>query len=105
MGEFAQRCVSSGNSRDILPPKYLSLDGAAPAAYYKVDMENIAPGYGNGPVKCDDNGVELEAIMVAGSVGIQRSESGKALDDGGFGVDCMQPVTGWWMFEKHAAKK
>ncbi len=62
-------------------------------------------GYGNGPVKCDDNGVELEAIMVAGSVGIQRSESGKALDDGGFGVDCMQPVTGWWMFEKHAAKK
>lgn len=51
-------------------------------------------------MKVDDIGKEFDATMVAGSVSIQCSESGKALKDETFGVDTRQPVTGWWMFQK-----
>ena len=72
----------------------MSLDRAA---YHSVTMESIPPGYRSVPV---NNGKEFDTTMVAGSVGIQSSENGKALGAGTFGVDTMQPVTGWWMFQK-----
>lgn len=50
-------------------------------------------------MKVDNHGEEIETVMVAGSVGIECSSSGKETEGGGVGSDTMQPVSGWCMFE------
>ena len=64
-------------------------------------MESIPQGYGSVPVKVDDHGEEIETVMVAGSVGSESSSSGKEMEGVGVDSDTMQPVSGWWMFEKN----
>ena len=82
---------------DLLYP-YLVLDGVA---FNRVFIESIPQGYGSVPVKVDHHGEEIETVMVAGSVGIESSSSGKEMEEGRVGSDTMQPVSGWWMFEKN----
>ena len=75
----------------------LSLDGVI----YNVVKSNAVPsGWSKVPVKINDNGYELEAVMIAGSVGINCSSTGTKLADGTVGLDSMSPETGWWIFEK-----
>ncbi|KAI9714266.1 MAG: hypothetical protein M1820_000225 [Bogoriella megaspora] len=100
------------------------LDGTL---FHLVDTESIPHGYVSVPVTVDDNGVIYKTRMVAGSVGIKAWSSGQYLDDiraqshrdtgslgpngeripatvhlevgGNTGVDSIQPVSGWWMYE------
>jgi hypothetical protein len=49
----------------------------------------------------DDNGLIANAAMVAGSIAMQISSSGTELHSGNgeTGVDTVQPMSGWWMYE------
>jgi hypothetical protein len=92
--------------------------------YHRIDTKDIPNGYVSVPVTVDDNGTEIKTRMVAGSVGIAVSSSGEKLDisnrrqlrvqeesegsqlkkvvpDPGdvTGLDSLQPVSGWWMYE------
>lgn len=75
--------------------------------FHRIDMEDIPDGYVSVPVLVDDNGHEVNTMMVAGLVGIAASSSGKQLDPGNAtpvegkvtGLDSLQPVAGWWMYE------
>ena len=93
------------------------------AEYHQLDIAQIPVGYVSVPVKVDDNGHEIKTRMVAGSVGIAVWSSGDKLDTSqthahwkrpGFqreyvpmkpevglmtGLDTLQPVSGWWMYE------
>ena len=75
----------------------LSLDGVV---YNAVKSGAVPSGWTKVPVKINDNGHKLEAVMIAGSVGINCSSSGTELADGTVGLDSMSPETGWWIFEK-----
>ena len=114
--------VTAQGFRTSRNPAY-SLDGTL---YHRVDMRSIPSGFASVPVKVDDNGVEYDTIMVAGSVGIQVTSSGQIVDvyvrphhwargsngkmepqysvpvpqTGPPGLDSLQPVSGWWMYEK-----
>ena len=85
-----------GHRGTIERPTY-ALDGVD---FHRVDDEDIPIGYGSVPVLVDDNGYKFPSLMVAGSVGYLATASGKPLDDGKLGNDTLQPVTGWWMFER-----
>ena len=98
--------------------------------YHRLDIKNIPGGFASVPIKVDDNGILHDTIMVAGSVGIQVTSSGQLLDEDMYGhvssntfardrnevpgaalpaprtparepgLDSLQPVSGWWMYEK-----
>ncbi|KAL8762132.1 MAG: hypothetical protein Q9184_001817 [Pyrenodesmia sp. 2 TL-2023] len=76
----------------------LKLDGMV---YHLIESHNVPPGYSSVPVKVDDNGVEIQATMIAGSVAMRYSSSQDYEHD----FDTIQPESGWWMFEKKEAKK
>ena len=94
--------------------------------YHRIEMSNIPSGYASVPIIVDDNGKTHYTRMVAGSVGIRVTSSGRILDVGhrhkgrGFrygprgeriplvleaqpgnqpGLDSLQPVSGFWMYE------
>ncbi|KAI1197244.1 hypothetical protein F5X97DRAFT_183228 [Nemania serpens] len=94
------------------------------AKYHRLDMDEVPVGYVSVPVTVDDNGREIKTRMVAGSVGIAALSSGDKLDTswthaGWYkppfgkpkytpvkpevgamtGLDSLQPVSGWWMYE------
>ena len=83
----------------IDPPdgKTLRLDGVA---YHRIESDEVPSGYSSVPVTVDDNGDSFDAMMVAGSVGINCTSSGDELADGIVGLDTMSAETGWWMFER-----
>ena len=94
--------------------------------YHLVDVKDIPSGHASVPLTVDDNGVEYNTIMVAGSVAIRVTSSGEALDvtnahtnnnykvnfageseiveyqpdlaQATPGLDSLQPESGWWMF-------
>ena len=74
----------------------LKLDGVS---YHRIDSDDVPPGYSSVPVKVNDNGAEFDAMMVAGSVGINCTSSGGELDEGSVELDTVSARTGWWMFE------
>ena len=89
-----------GKSLHAIPSFYgetLRLDGVA---YHRVDSEEVPPGYSSVPVTVDDNGDVFDAMMVAGSVGINCTSGGDELADGIVGLDTINAETGWWMFER-----
>ncbi len=79
----------------------LRLDGVI---YHQVESDKVPPDFSAVPVKVDDNYVPFDALMVAGSVGMNCSSSssggGVELVAGGKeGLDTVAVQTGWWMFE------
>lgn len=80
---------------------FLVMDGAR---YSSIDIKTVPQGYSSVPVKLEDNGEEIESLMVAGSIGIKGRSSGKAMENGDVGLDSLQPVSGWGIFEKLAAE-
>ncbi len=82
----------------------LILDGAA---YHQIDTSDVPVGFSSVPVKIDDNGLLLDALMIAGSVGISVSSSGKKLAAEGdkIGNDTVAPASGWWMFAKKSEEE
>jgi len=96
----------------------LELDGVK---YGQIDIEDIPAGVASVPVKVDDNGIEYNTKMIAGSFGIQATSSGQQTDsdkDHAYirngredpeykpasgkenpGLDSLQPATGWIMYE------
>lgn len=90
--------------RDFRSPG-CELDGTL---YPRLSIDHIPVGFASVPVEVDDNGKRFHAIMLAGSVGKQVTSSGEMLDDGRgsrrpFGrpdLDSLQPLTGWWMYER-----
>ena len=75
----------------------LRLDGVA---YHRVDSKDVPSGYSSVPVTVDDNGDLFDAMMVAGSVGINCTSGGDELANDIVGLDTVSPETGWWMFER-----
>lgn len=77
----------------------LILDGAV---YHQVDSIDVPEGFSSVSVKIDDNGSKLEALMIAGSVGINVTSSGEkhTAEDNKIGNDTFAPASGWWMFAK-----
>ena len=75
----------------------LCLDGQT---YGRFDMEDLPRGYSTVPVTYNDNGDEFETILLAGSVGIKCSSSGKLTAEGQTGLDTLQPMSGWWIYER-----
>ena len=89
-----------GKSLHAIPSrrgKTLRLDGVA---YHRLDTDKVPPGYSSVPVTVIDNGVSFDAMMVAGSVGINCTSAGGELVDGKVGYDTTSAETGWWMFER-----
>lgn len=80
--------------------KALDLDGAK---YYNISSPDVPSGYLTVPVKVDDNGDEFDAEMVAGSVGMICSSSGDEDEEGLVGLDTVEPMSGWWIYEKISA--
>lgn len=80
--------------------KHLVLDGQP---YGSLQTDAVSRGYTSVPVKCDDNGYKFDAVMIAGSVAIKYTSSGKPTADGQVGLDTVHAQPGWWMFEKRAA--
>lgn len=81
------------------------------SSYHSINIDQIPSGTVSVPVKFDDNGTVYHTRMVAGSVGMRWTKSGRALDKTGEDnnriqdnescavVDTLQPVSGWWMYE------
>jgi hypothetical protein len=59
----------------------------------------VPAGWTSVPVELDNNGEMINAAMVAGSVGMRILSSGTELESGETGIDTVQPVSGWWMYE------
>ncbi|KAJ0424972.1 hypothetical protein BJY00DRAFT_308859 [Aspergillus carlsbadensis] len=91
----------------------------------KVEMEDVPSGFASVPVKVDDNGTVYKTTMLAGLVGIQATSTGVTLapnpaamhrtagaagdsvpsPTAETGLDSVQPVAGWWMYEKSNGKR
>jgi Domain of unknown function (DUF4419) len=90
------------------------LDGTL---YHRVDGDHIPAGYMGAPVK-DESRPGKELRIVAGSVGIRCTSSGEPMEmnphrwrmssqrtrmsvtkEGVVGLDSLQPISGWWVFE------
>jgi hypothetical protein len=76
----------------------LVLDGVE---FHAVPTKAVPRGYCTVPVDINDNGYELKAEMLAGSVGCQwLTCSGDAEDGDDPGkLDTIQPFSGWWIYE------
>jgi hypothetical protein len=77
---------------------------------HSVDTEKIPAGFASVPVTVYDNEVIHHTKMLAGSVGIEAKHSGPSIDGSNeensdqqemqrSGLDTIQPVSGWIMFE------
>lgn len=68
---------------------------------YPIIPNEMPPGFCTVPVKIVlSDRSEIQAEMLAGSVGIQASSSDEEMANGQKGYDTRQPVSGWWVYEK-----
>ena len=72
---------NTGWEKDTLP--LLKLYGVID---HRIDSDEVLPGYSSAPVEVNDNGDEFDAIMIAGSVGINCTSWGDELE-GSVGLD------------------
>jgi hypothetical protein len=68
--------------------------------FHVVDMRDVPHGYCTVPIKINDNGHELTAEMMAGSVGCHWTKSSGDVSDDSKGLDTIQPWSGWWIYEE-----
>ena len=73
----------------------LNLDGAV---YHRIETTSVPSGYTTVPVKINDNGFKFMSRMIAGSVGMKYTRSGKQGAGGTEGLDTLQPATGWFLY-------
>jgi len=67
----------------------------------RIDTDDVPSSFASVPVTVDDNGKMYDTVKLAGLVGIQAQSSGVMLDSPEeTGLDSIQPVLGWWMYEK-----
>ncbi|KAI1802729.1 hypothetical protein F4811DRAFT_554569 [Daldinia bambusicola] len=91
------------------------LDGTL---FHIIDMKDMPNAFCSVPVTVDDNGVTHKTRMVAGSIGLAVSSSGELLElESSFfkigksklsdktGLDTLQPISGWWMYELEKEKE
>jgi hypothetical protein len=71
-------------------------------AYPIIPKEDLPSGFVKVPVIINDHGSKIEAEMLAGSVGIVCSSSGRksATPPYSVGLDTMQPRVGWFIYER-----
>ena len=69
------------------------------AEYHHIESDEIPCGFASVPLTVDDDGRIYNTRMVAGSVAKRLTSSGKESADGTIGLDTLEPVSGWWMFE------
>lgn len=82
---------------------YLCLDGVS---YHKLDSTSVPSSCSRVPVKVDDHGYCFDAVLIAGSVGINCTSSGEEVGGNGVvGLDTVNAETGWWIFEKKAESR
>ena len=74
----------------------MELDGVS---YHRIDSDEVLPGYSSVLVEVNDSGDEFDAMMIAGSIGINCTSSGYELDEGSVELDTVSAGTGWWVFE------
>lgn len=84
--------------RSLVGREFLSLDDVY---YGEIRSTEVPAGYVKLPVEIDDNGLEVSAEMISGSVGISCTSSGRisASEDGCTGIDTLQPCSGWFIYE------
>jgi hypothetical protein len=68
--------------------------------FHKVDSSELPPARVSVPIIVKDNGAQFSGRMIAGCIGLNVTESGEKLEQGGTGLDTLRPETGWWMFEE-----
>lgn len=79
-----------------LPP--LTLDGVT---YHTISEDDVPAGFCTVPVDITDNGEQIEAEMLAGSVGWDCSSSGGEVAHPEQGrLDTLQARSGWFIYEK-----
>jgi len=77
----------------------------------QINVKDIPGGFATVPLKINDSGVEIDGELLAGSVAIACSSSGKlSLANGSkskpnmvVGLDSMQPRIGWFLYGKREA--
>lgn len=103
-----------------------NLDGIL---YHRLDDKKIPLGFISVPVRVNESGLISKCTLVAGSVGVTAASSGEPMDTsvlvnlkpdreywklkepqmmtekGAVGFDCLQPVSGWWMYENLTPKE
>jgi hypothetical protein len=123
-GELVRGGVSYSLPPLLLPTHSNSVSVLQDALSRKVDMENVPSGFASVPVNVNDNGLVYETMMLAGLVGIQATSTGVTLERNDAmnasaevvgnsvanstaetGLDSIQPVAGWWMYEKANGKQ
>jgi hypothetical protein len=109
-------CLYPSDATRSGPRTGCSLDGVV---FHKVDTTKIPNGFASVPVTVKDYLGDQRMTMVAGSIGIHAWSSGQVLDNSSrlplaqaqgmavtaTGLDSIQPVTGWWMYEMDALKR
>ena len=74
-----------------------TLDGMT---YQIITLYQIPSGYASLPTKVDDDGNEVDAVIVAGSLGTQYTRSDGISAGSRVGLDSVSPVSGWWIITK-----
>lgn len=69
-----------------------------------ISSEDIPAGFCSVPVLVNDNGIEHNCTMIAGSVGIQARAADTLSDSAESGLTAIQPLSGWWICENEPAK-
>jgi hypothetical protein len=62
----------------------------------RIDTEKVPLGYVSVPVTVNNFGHKFDSVMVGGMIGIQAT----SIPTGEAGLDSIQPVSGWFMYEK-----
>ncbi len=70
------------------------------AVYDRIDSDEVPLGFSSVPVKIDDKGDKFEALMVAGSVGVNCASSENELAGGLVELGTLSIESGWWIFER-----
>lgn len=76
---------------------HLTLDGVT---FGVVDMDDVPRGYCEVPVSIDDNGTQIKAEMMAGSIGMEWTSRDGANPKDKDKLDTVQPSSGWFIYEQ-----
>lgn len=95
-GWFTAFCLWNSEGELLYQPRPGEATGPGLGfSYGAIDMESVPRGYVTVPIKCNDNGYEFDAVVVAGSIGIKCISTVRP------GIpETVQANSGWVMYEK-----